>query len=224
MRTEETVRTPPLTLSDALRIRFKGLLDGVAGFLNRLGLMPNTVTLAALLGNLVAGVMLGYGWFLGGGLLVLVMGALDSIDGSMARLRGERSDFGAFADSVSDRYSELAIFGGLLAYYLNRGDDLMVLATFLATAGSVLVPYVRARAESVGFHAARRIDGPLRALSGAGSDPDPRCAVAGHRADRAAGEPDRRPAHLLRPPTGARPRCLTRMGSTSARCTSATTG
>jgi CDP-diacylglycerol--glycerol-3-phosphate 3-phosphatidyltransferase len=153
MRTEETVRTPPLTLSDALRIRFKGLLDGVAGFLNRLGLMPNTVTLAALLGNLVAGVMLGYGRFLGGGILVLVMGALDSIDGSMARLRGERSDFGAFADSVSDRYSELAIFGGLLTYYLNRGDDLMVLATFLATAGSVLVPYVRARAESVGFHA-----------------------------------------------------------------------
>ncbi len=153
MQTEETVRTPPLTLSDALRIRFKGLLDGVAGFLNRLGLMPNTVTLAALLGNLVAGVMLGYGWFLGGGLLVLVMGALDSIDGSMARLRGERSDFGAFADSVSDRYSELAIFGGLLAYYLNRGDDLMVMATFLATAGSVLVPYVRARAELVGFHA-----------------------------------------------------------------------
>ena len=153
MQTEETVRTPPLTLSDALRIRFKGLLDGVAGFLNRLGLMPNTVTLAALLGNLVAGVMLGYGWFLAGGLLVLVMGALDSIDGSMARLRGERSDFGAFADSVSDRYSELAIFGGLLAYYLNRGDDLMVMATFLATAGSVLVPYVRARAESVGFHA-----------------------------------------------------------------------
>jgi CDP-diacylglycerol---glycerol-3-phosphate 3-phosphatidyltransferase len=153
MQTQETVRTPPLTLSDALRIRFKGLLDGVAGFLNRLGLMPNTVTLAGLLGNLVAGVMLGYGRFLGGGILVLVMGALDSIDGSMARLRGERSDFGAFADSVSDRYSELAIFGGLLAYYLNRGDDLMVMATFLASAGSVLVPYVRARAESVGFHA-----------------------------------------------------------------------
>jgi len=153
MQTEETVRTPPLTLSDALRVRFKGLLDGVAGFLNRLGLMPNTVTLAGLLGNLVAGVMLGYGRFLGGGILVIVMGALDSIDGSMARLRGERTDFGAFADSVSDRYSELAIFGGMVAYYLNRGDDLMVLATFLATAGSVLVPYVRARAESVGFHA-----------------------------------------------------------------------
>jgi CDP-diacylglycerol---glycerol-3-phosphate 3-phosphatidyltransferase len=153
MQTDESVRTPPLTLSDAMRIRFRVLLDGVAGFLNRLGLMPNTVTLAGLLGNLVAGVMLGYGRFLGGGILVLIMGALDSIDGAMARLRGERSDFGAFADSVSDRYSELAIFGGLLAYYLNRGDDLMVLATFLATAGSVLVPYVRARAEAVGFHA-----------------------------------------------------------------------
>jgi CDP-diacylglycerol--glycerol-3-phosphate 3-phosphatidyltransferase len=154
MQKDETVgKSPPLTLSDALRIRFKGVLDGVAGFLNGLGLMPNTVTLAALLGNLVAGVMLGYGMFLGGGILVLVMGALDSIDGSMARLRGERSDFGGFADSVSDRYSELAILGGLLAYYLHKGDDWMVLATFLATAGSVLVPYVRARAEAAGFYA-----------------------------------------------------------------------
>jgi CDP-diacylglycerol--glycerol-3-phosphate 3-phosphatidyltransferase len=123
----------------------------VAGFLNRLGLMPNTVTLAALLGNFVAAVLLAYGRFLEGGILVLIMGALDSIDGTMARLRGERSDFGAFADSVSDRYSELAIFGGLLFYYVNRADNLMILATFLATAGSVLVPYVRARAESVGF-------------------------------------------------------------------------
>ncbi|MCJ7677888.1 MAG: CDP-alcohol phosphatidyltransferase family protein [Anaerolineales bacterium] len=153
MQTHESVRTTsqPLTLSDAMRIRFKWLLEGVAGFLNRLGLMPNTVTLAALLGNFVAAVLLAYGRFLEGGILVLIMGALDSIDGTMARLRGERSDFGAFADSVSDRYSELAIFGGLLFYYVNRADNLMILATFLATAGSVLVPYVRARAESVGF-------------------------------------------------------------------------
>lgn len=153
MQTHESVRTTPqpVTLSDAMRLRFKGLLDGVGGFLNRLGLMPNTVTLAALVGNLVAAVLLAYGRFLEGGILVLIMGALDSIDGSMARLRGERSDFGAFADSVSDRYSELAIFGGLLVYYVNRADNLMVMATFLATAGSVLVPYVRARAESVGF-------------------------------------------------------------------------
>lgn len=153
MQTHESVRTTPqpVTLSDAMRLRFKGLLDGVGGFLNRLGLMPNTVTLAALVGNLVAAVLLANGRFLEGGILVLIMGALDSIDGSMARLRGERSDFGAFADSVSDRYSELAIFGGLLVYYVNRADNLMVMATFLATAGSVLVPYVRARAESVGF-------------------------------------------------------------------------
>jgi phosphatidylglycerophosphate synthase len=153
MQTDESVRNARLTLSDALRIRFKGLLDAVAGFLNRLGIMPNTVTLAALLGNLVASVMLAYGMFLGGGILVMVMGALDSIDGSMARLRGERSDYGSFADSVSDRYSELAIFFGLLVYYLQRGDEVMGLAIFLATAGSVLVPYTRAKAEAVGFEA-----------------------------------------------------------------------
>lgn len=153
MQSDESVREHRLTLSDAMRIRFKGVLDAVAGFMNRLGIMPNTVTLAALLGNLVASVMLAYGKFFGGGLLVLVMGALDSVDGAMARLRGERSDYGAFADSVSDRYSEMAIFFGLLVYYLQRDDPWMVAVTFLAAAGAVLVSYTRARAEALGFDA-----------------------------------------------------------------------
>jgi CDP-diacylglycerol--glycerol-3-phosphate 3-phosphatidyltransferase len=81
------------------------------------------------------------------------MGPVDALDGTIARLRGEPSDFGAFVDSVVDRYSELIIYSGLLAHYIHVDDSLMIILTFVATAGSFLVPYVRARAEGLGFEA-----------------------------------------------------------------------
>jgi CDP-diacylglycerol--glycerol-3-phosphate 3-phosphatidyltransferase len=88
-----------------------------------------------------------------GGLIILVMAPIDALDGTMARLRGEPSDFGAFVDSVIDRYSELLIFGGLLTHYLRTSQDILAGLTFAAAAGSVLVSYTRARAEGLGFHA-----------------------------------------------------------------------
>ncbi|OGO68778.1 MAG: hypothetical protein A2Z37_14795 [Chloroflexi bacterium RBG_19FT_COMBO_62_14] len=126
-------------------------LDPIAIFLNRLGLAPNTVTLIGLAGNLVGALSLARGEFLIGGLLVLAMGPVDALDGTMARLRGERSDFGAFVDSVTDRYSELLIFAGLIAYYLQMGEAAMAGAVFAAWGGSVLVSYVKARGEALGF-------------------------------------------------------------------------
>ncbi len=63
------------------------------------------------------------------------MGPVDALDGTMARLRGEASDFGAFVDSVTDRYSELIIYGGLLYYFLNLGDITGGLLVFVAAAG-----------------------------------------------------------------------------------------
>ncbi|MGZ9234482.1 MAG: CDP-alcohol phosphatidyltransferase family protein, partial [Anaerolineales bacterium] len=75
------------------------------------------------------------------------------LDGTMARLRGESSDFGAFVDSVSDRYSELIIYGGLLYHFLNQGELLGGMLVFGAAAGSVLVSYVKARAEGLGYDA-----------------------------------------------------------------------
>jgi phosphatidylglycerophosphate synthase len=78
------------------------------------------------------------------------MGPIDALDGTMARLRGEASDFGAFVDSVTDRYSELIIFGGLIFFYVQQQDWLLVLVTYAAAGGSVLVSYIRARAQSLG--------------------------------------------------------------------------
>ena len=147
----QEVESKPFVLSDYLRLRFKKILDGIATFLNGLGLMPNTITLIGLVGNAGAAVLLAFGYFIPGAVVVLLMGALDGLDGSMARLRKLPVEFGAFADSVSDRYSELLIFGGLMVYAMRQMDWWMALAVYLAASGSVLVSYIRARGGAVGM-------------------------------------------------------------------------
>lgn len=153
MHAEEGTEITRPTFTDLMRTWFKGVLDPIGAFLSRLGLMPNTVTLIGVAGSFVAAIFLARGSFLVGGLLTLAMGPIDALDGTMARLRGEPTDFGAFVDSVTDRYSELLIFGGLLFYFVRQGDALSATAVFAAAAGSVLVSYVKARAESLGFGA-----------------------------------------------------------------------
>ena len=153
MSVDERLQQAQPSFSDSMRVRFKGVLDPIAGLLIRLGLMPNTITLLGLAGNIVGGILLALGNFLGGGILVLVMGPIDALDGAMARLRNEPTDFGAFVDSVTDRYSELIIYAGLTVAFVSQADGRMILLTFFAAAGSVLVSYVKARAESLGFEA-----------------------------------------------------------------------
>lgn len=140
-----------ITLTDQLRARFKGVLDPIGAFLNRLGLMPNTMTILGLVGNTLGAIFLAQGQMTLGGILILLMGPVDALDGTMARLRGEAGKFGAFVDSVTDRYSELVIFAGLLYYYVGLGSELSTLLVFAAAAGSVLVSYVRARGQSLGW-------------------------------------------------------------------------
>ncbi|MFC2053865.1 CDP-alcohol phosphatidyltransferase family protein [Chloroflexota bacterium] len=138
-----------ITFTDQMRIRFKKLLDTIGTFLNNLGLMPNTITIFGLLGNSIGAIFLSQGQMTLGGIIILAMGPVDALDGTMARLRGMEGKFGAFVDSVTDRYSELVIFGGLLYYYANQGNALASMLVFLATAGSVLVSYIRSRGQSL---------------------------------------------------------------------------
>lgn len=152
---EKTATTMPIrkTLTDYLRLWFKWVLDPLGGFFNRLGITPNAMTMLGLLGNAVGAYFLARGEMLTGGLFVLLMTPVDALDGTMARLRGESGDFGAFVDSVTDRYSELIIYAGLLYYFLDQGNALGGLLVFGAAAGSVLVSYVKARAEALGYEA-----------------------------------------------------------------------
>jgi CDP-diacylglycerol--glycerol-3-phosphate 3-phosphatidyltransferase len=143
-------QTQQITFTDKLRRRFGGVADGVARFLNNLGIHPDVVTLFGMLGHVLAAYLAARGWISWSGVTLALLAPLDFIDGTMARLRGVPSRFGAFFDSVIDRYSELIIMGGLLIYYLYK-DPLACVLVYLVAAGSVLVPYTRARAEALGY-------------------------------------------------------------------------
>lgn len=141
----------PATLTDWMRSHFKSVLDAVGGVLNRLGFSPNAITLLGLAGAFAGAVCLAFGAIPLGGLVILFSGALDGLDGTLARLQGKVSKFGAFLDSVSDRWSELFLFGGLILWFSFHSDVLGVFLTFAAAAGSVMVSYVKARAEGLGM-------------------------------------------------------------------------
>lgn len=136
-----------------MRTWFKWAIDPLAMFFNRIGLTPNAMTLLGLAGNFAGAYFVSRGEMTLGGLLMLVSTPFDALDGAMARLRGEANDWGAFVDSVTDRYGELAILGALLYYFSSSGDSASSVAAFAAAAGTVLVSYVKARAEAVGFEA-----------------------------------------------------------------------
>jgi phosphatidylglycerophosphate synthase len=150
MHVDDTVKKR-LSLTDWARRQFRGVLQPIAGGLVRLGLTPTAVTLLGLAGNVLAAVVLAQGYMTIGGLIVLLMAPLDALDGTMARLTGRTSKLGAFTDSVTDRWSELFIFMGLLYFYLGQGDRLACLLVFAAAAGSVMVSYTKSRAETLGF-------------------------------------------------------------------------
>lgn len=114
---------------------------------------PNGITIFGLVGNVAAGVLIGFGYLTWGGLVALLVGPLDALDGALARLRGESGQYGAFIDSVTDRYSEIALFGGLLVHFSQLNAWREALLVFFAALGSVMVSYVRARAEALGYSA-----------------------------------------------------------------------
>jgi len=123
----------------------------IVAVLARAGVSPNHLTLLGFLGNVGAAALAARGEFLAAGLLVLVFSALDLLDGALARSTGQASPFGAIFDSVLDRLSEAAVLGGLVFYYGQRDQQEEVILCFVALAGSIMVSYVRARAQVEGF-------------------------------------------------------------------------
>jgi CDP-diacylglycerol--glycerol-3-phosphate 3-phosphatidyltransferase len=85
-----------------------------------------------------------------GAALLALAGLFDFFDGAVARLAGSDSDYGAFLDSVVDRYSDLAVLLGILVYYEHTTDTLGAILTMATLAGTVMVSYTKARAQSIG--------------------------------------------------------------------------
>lgn len=123
----------------------------VTGMLAKMGVSPNMVTFAGLLGAGVSAWLISEGMLWAGGVAMLLAGALDMFDGSLARSTGKASPFGALLDSVVDRVSEIVVLLGLLIYYA-RSDSLEgTVLVYLAVGGSVMVSYLRARSEGLGI-------------------------------------------------------------------------
>jgi CDP-diacylglycerol--glycerol-3-phosphate 3-phosphatidyltransferase len=123
----------------------------IALALARAGVTANQITILGVLGNIGAAVLIARGDFLAGGLVLLAASALDAVDGAIARATGRATPFGAVFDAVMDRISEAAVILGLLVYFTDRGEQQESILCFVAVVGSLMVSYVRARAESHGF-------------------------------------------------------------------------
>ena len=137
------------------RAFFTRIFTPAARFLLRLGVSPDAVTLVGTLG-VVAGALVFFprGQLLVGVLVITAFVFSDLLDGTMARISGSPSKWGAFLDSTLDRIGDAAIFGGLVMYYAGPGHSnlLAALALYCLVMGSV-TSYARARAESLGMQA-----------------------------------------------------------------------
>ncbi len=139
------------------------IINPFVRLLIRMGITPNIVTTIGFLGNVAAAVILVYeGYKVRGGNpdysmvtiaggLIIAFSLFDMLDGQVARLGGMASKFGAMYDSVLDRYCELFNLGGIAYYLIQTGHLAGALITFLALVGSLMVSYVRARAEGLGI-------------------------------------------------------------------------
>lgn len=126
----------------------------IGQFLANLGFTPNLLTIIGLVLNVGVAIVIGTGYPLLGGILLLVASAFDMLDGAVARATGLTSSFGGFLDSTIDRYSEVVVFGGVLYYMLDTKDARSgAILTFVAAAGALLISYARARAEAAGYKA-----------------------------------------------------------------------
>jgi CDP-diacylglycerol--glycerol-3-phosphate 3-phosphatidyltransferase len=137
------------------------IINPIVTFLVKMGVTPNMVTSTGLVINILAAIVfiiggeygrhgdLSYiGWGCG---LILFAGLFDMLDGQVARIGKKASRFGALYDSVLDRYSELVMFLGICYYLVAHHYFLSSLAAFIALIGSMMVSYVRARAEGLGI-------------------------------------------------------------------------
>lgn len=146
---------------DGLQQAIYFVINPIVRGLIKIGFTPNTVTTIGFLGNLAAAGMFiyaceestpeapAYHWVGWAGLTIILSSLFDMLDGQVARLGGMVSTFGAMYDSVLDRYCELITLGGICFFLIDAGYTTGSIITFAALVGSIMVSYVRARAEGL---------------------------------------------------------------------------
>ncbi|HEV8583889.1 MAG TPA: transglycosylase SLT domain-containing protein [Methylomirabilota bacterium] len=124
--------------------------DPFGRVLFRLRLRPNHLTMLGLVASCVAAGAFMAGQMKTAGVILIVAGLFDLLDGSLARASGQVTAFGAFLDSVIDRYSDLAVMLGIVALYARMPHARGAILAMAGLAGSIMVSYTKARAESIG--------------------------------------------------------------------------
>ena len=137
-----------------LKRRSRLAAEAPARFLGRLGFSPNALTILGSILTACVGLLVAQGWFLAAGVCLWLFSLTDTLDGALARATDRVTVFGAFLDSVCDRYAEAAVFFGLVWWFQTTNNSLGVALAYLALVGSLMVSYARARAEGVGLQAA----------------------------------------------------------------------
>lgn len=139
-------------LSSLVADRVRERVLRLGALLARTGLTPNQLTVMGLVLNGVVGWVVAEGRLQLAGVLLIVAGAFDMLDGAVARATGRVTRFGGVLDSVLDRYAEAFVLGGLLVWIVRTGlGAVPVLLCYATIVGSILVSYVRARAEGAGI-------------------------------------------------------------------------
>jgi len=115
------------------------------------GITANFVTISGFLINVSAGICFGFGHTVWAGILMFLGSSFDMMDGAVARVRIIKNSSGALLDSVMDRYSETAVLLGAIIFFYMANNIYGVALTLCALEGSILVSYVRARAEGLGI-------------------------------------------------------------------------
>lgn len=138
-----------MLLTDRFRSWFKGFGEICSKFLLKIGLSPNAVTIIGCLGHIAAGYLAATGRFTWAGILLIFFALTDFFDGTMSRIQngGEGTKFGAVLDSTTDRYAEFFVFGGMVYYYAVHSEFLLMMISYAAIMGSILVSYTRAKGE-----------------------------------------------------------------------------
>lgn len=120
-----------------------------------IGMTPNMATVIGLLLNAITAAVLATGSLRLGGVMLLIAGMFDMVDGALARVRNQKTTFGAFFDSTLDRYSEGIIILGVILYInslpASTEKEWTLALAYIAGLGSLMVSYVRARAEGLGL-------------------------------------------------------------------------
>lgn len=138
--------------SAAARKYSRVFLEPLARFISATGVSPNVITVIGFLLMIGVAIVLARGHLVLGGFLIIGVAIFDAVDGTLARMMGRTSRFGAFLDSTLDRFSEAVIFLGLFIYFSGQGQNHQpeLLLIYATVVGSLMVSYARARAEGIG--------------------------------------------------------------------------